>query len=63
MNRQRYFWRWDTDEKYQKNIRGYYRMISGVDHAVGRVMKQPAAAGLSQNTILVYAGANGYYLG
>ncbi len=63
LNRQRYFWRWDTDEKYQKNIRGYYRMISGVDHVVGRVMKQLEAAGLSQNTILVYAGDNGYYLG
>ena len=63
LNRQRYFWRWDTEEKYQKNIRGYYRMISGVDHVVGRVVKQLQVAGLSDNTIIVYAGDNGYYLG
>ena len=33
LNRTRFFWRWDTPQKYQKNMRAYYRMISGVDHA------------------------------
>ena len=63
LNRQRYFWRWDTEDKYQKNIRGYFRMISGVDHVVGRVVKHLKSAGLSDNTIIVYSGDNGYYLG
>ncbi|MEM7395457.1 MAG: sulfatase-like hydrolase/transferase, partial [Verrucomicrobiota bacterium] len=39
MNRDRWFWRWDTPEKYQKNVKGYYRMISGLDHVIGRVVK------------------------
>ena len=40
INRQRYFWRWDTAEKYQTNMRAYFRMISGIDHVVGRLVKQ-----------------------
>ena len=35
INRQRYFWRWDTPQKYQTNMRAYFRMISGIDHVVG----------------------------
>ena len=36
INRERYFWRWNTDEKYQTNMRAYYRMVSGIDGAIGR---------------------------
>jgi len=38
MNRDRWFWRWDTPEKYQMNVRAYYRMISGFDNTIGRVL-------------------------
>jgi arylsulfatase A-like enzyme len=61
MNRARYFWRWDTPKKYQKNIRAYYRMISGVDHVIGRVVKQLADQGLAENTVVIFTGDNGYY--
>lgn len=63
INRERFFWRWDTPEKYQTNIRAYYRMISGIDHAMGRFMKTLKSEGLDKNTIIVYSGDNGYYLG
>lgn len=63
INRQRFFWRWDTAEKYQKNIRAYFRMLSGVDHVVGRVRSELAAQGLDDNTIIVYCADNGYYMG
>ena len=63
MNRQRYFWRWDTPEKYQKNMRAYFRMISGVDRVIGRIRKELDKLGLSDNTVIVYAGDNGYYMG
>ena len=63
LNRQRFFWRWDTPEKYQINMRAYFRMISGIDHVVGRVMKQLKESGLADNTILIYTGDNGYYMG
>jgi arylsulfatase A-like enzyme len=63
LNRQRFFWRWDTPEKYQKNIRAYFRMISGVDRAIGRVLKALQEQGLADNTVVIYTGDNGYYMG
>ena len=63
INRERYFWRWNTDEKYQTNVRAYYRMVSGIDGAIGRFMKALKEAGLAENTIIVYSADNGYHMG
>jgi len=63
INRTRYFWRWNTPEKYQTNMRAYYRMVTGIDVAIGRFMKALEDAGLADNTIIVYSADNGYYLG
>ncbi|WP_425397770.1 sulfatase family protein [Aeoliella sp.] len=63
INRQRYFWRWDTPEKYQTNMRAYFRMISGIDHVVGRLVEQLKKQGLADNTVIIYTADNGYYLG
>lgn len=63
MNRDRWFWRWDTPEKYQKNIKGYYRMISGIDNVMGRVLKEVEKLGLAKNTVVIFTGDNGYYAG
>ena len=61
--RERFFWRWDTPEKYQTNIRAYYRMITGIDYAIARVLKVLEAKGLDQNTIIVYSADNGFMRG
>ncbi len=63
INRQRFFWGYDTPEKYQVNLRAYFRMISGIDKGVARVLAALKEAGLDENTIVVYSGDNGYYLG
>jgi len=63
MNRRRYFWRWDTPEKYQKNMKSYFRMISGIDHVIGRIRKELDRQSLSDNTVIIYMGDNGYYMG
>ncbi len=63
MNRTRYFWRWDTPEKYQKNMKAYYRMISGVDRVIGRIRTELERLHLADNTIIIYMGDNGYYMG
>ena len=63
MNRDRYFWRWDTPEKYDTNMRAYFRMLSGVDGVIGRVLAGLKKAGLADNTVVVYTGDNGYYMG
>ena len=61
MNRDRYFWRWDTEEKYQHNMRNYLRMISGIDRVIGRVQRELAELDLAKNTIIIYMADNGYY--
>jgi len=63
INRERFFWRWDTPEKYQTNMRAYFRMLTGIDHVVGRLVKQLEQQGLADNTVIIYTADNGYYLG
>ncbi|MDO8540855.1 MAG: sulfatase [Opitutaceae bacterium] len=63
INRERFFWGYDTPEKYQTNLRAYFRQISGIDRAVARVLAALEEAGLADNTIVVYSADNGYYLG
>ena len=62
INRERYFWRWNTPQKYQTNMRAYYRMVSGIDGAIGRFLQALEEAGLAENTIIVYSADNGYYM-
>jgi len=63
INRERFFWRWNTDERYLTNMRAYYRMVSGIDGAIGRFMQALEEAGLADNTIVVYTADNGYHMG
>lgn len=63
LSRRRYFWRWDNPEKYQANLRAYYRMITGIDHAVGRLLETLKARGLDRNTVVVYSADNGFMMG
>ncbi len=63
INRERYYWRWDTPEKYTINMRAYYRMLTGIDNVVGRIVKTLEEQGLAENTIIVYSADNGYYMG
>ncbi|MFO7775194.1 MAG: sulfatase-like hydrolase/transferase [Candidatus Hydrogenedentota bacterium] len=63
LNRVRYQWRWDTPEKYQTNMRAYFRMITGIDYAMGRVLDTLEEQGLADNTVVIFTGDNGYYLG
>ncbi len=63
MNRERYFWRWDTQEKYDINLRAYFRMISGYDQVIGRIIDTLQQAGLWENTVIIYSADNGYYMG
>ena len=63
MNRIRFFWRWDTPEKYATNLRAYYRMITGIDNVINRVIQHLEKAGVADNTIIIFSGDNGYYEG
>lgn len=62
-NRLRWTWRFDTPEKYQHNVKGYYRMISEIDDEIGELRKLLEEKGIANNTVIIFMGDNGYFLG
>ena len=44
-------------------VKGYYKMISGVDHVIGRIRATLEAEDLTENTVIILMGDNGYFLG
>jgi len=49
--------------KYQRYIRDYLRTIRGIDDTVGRLMSYLKRANLDENTIVIYNGDQGFFLG
>ncbi len=62
-NRLRWTWRFDTPEKYQEMVKGYYRMIFEVDREIGKIRQKLAEKGMDKNTVIIFMGDNGYFLG
>ena len=62
-NRLRWTWRYDTPEKYQHSLKGYYRMISGIDLEIKKIRDKLEEKGLDKNTVIILMGDNGYFLG
>jgi alpha-L-rhamnosidase len=62
-NRLRWTWRFDTPEKYQHSVKGYYRMITEVDNEITKIRKKLKEKGLDENTVIIFMGDNGYFLG
>ena len=63
LNRVRWHWRFDTPEKAQRMTKGYFRMISGVDAAIGRMLDELTSLELAANTVVILMGDNGFFLG
>ncbi|MEM6675312.1 MAG: sulfatase [Planctomycetota bacterium] len=49
--------------KYQRYVKNYLRCVRGVDESVGQLVDWLAEKGLDQNTIVIYASDQGFYLG
>ena len=62
-NRLRWTWRYDTPEKYQHSVKGYYRMIAGIDLEIAKIRKKLEERGLADNTVIILMGDNGYFMG
>lgn len=62
-NRLRWRWRYDTPEKYQHSVKGYYRMISGIDREIAKIRERLKKKGLDKNTVIILMGDNGYFMG
>ena len=63
LNYVRWLWRYDTPEKYQRMVKGYYRMISTIDENIGRIRKALEETGQAENTVIIIMGDNGYFMG
>ena len=63
MSRQRWFRRFDTPEKYQRMMKGMYRLITGVDAQVGRIVSELERQGVLDNTVVIFTGDNGIMIG
>jgi arylsulfatase A-like enzyme len=63
LNRTRWHWRFDDPLKYQQMVKGYYRMISGIDLVIGRLMAELERSGEDRNTVIIFTSDNGYFLG
>ncbi len=63
MGTRRWTWRFDNREKQIQRTKDYWRMITGVDHALGRVLDELDERGLAENTVVLFIGDNGFFLG
>lgn len=52
-----------SDELFQQNAKDYYRLVTGLDEAVGRIQQKLASLGFDDNTIVVYTSDHGMSLG
>tara|TARA_R110002074_G_scaffold401861_1_gene601921 strand:- start:9862 stop:11577 length:1716 start_codon:yes stop_codon:yes gene_type:complete len=62
-NRLRWEWRYETPEKYQHSVKGYYRMLKGVDLEIEKIRAKLEEKGIADNTVIILMGDNGYFLG
>ncbi|HEX4149484.1 MAG TPA: sulfatase/phosphatase domain-containing protein, partial [Pirellulales bacterium] len=61
--RRRWQRRFDTPERNQSILRDYYRLITGLDREVGRIVAALESSKLAENTVILFTSDNGYALG
>lgn len=61
--RRRWELRFPTPEKFQESVKGYYRLITGVDIVIGKIRAELKRLGFDDNTVIIFTGDNGFYLG
>jgi arylsulfatase A-like enzyme len=61
--RKRWAIRFHTPEKHQEIVRDYYRLVTGMDREVGRIVAMLEELGFADNTIIVFTSDNGFFFG
>lgn len=59
--RNRWHWRFDTPEKYQRYMKAYYRMLTEMDLTIGKIIQELKSQGVYENTLIIFMGDNGYF--
>jgi len=60
--RKRWRKRFDEPIKAQKMLKNYFRLITGVDFACGRILEELKRQNETENTLIIFTTDNGYYL-
>jgi len=63
IGRQRWYGFFSTPELHQSNSKNYYRLITGIDDAVGKVLDKVKELNIDQETIIIYTSDHGFSLG
>lgn len=61
--RKRWEKRFATEEMFQGTMKDYYRLVTGIDREVGRIMERLAERGLDKNTVTIFTSDNGWFAG
>ncbi len=61
--RRRWRIRFANPSMFQKSVKDYYRLVTGVDDVVGRIVSTLKRKGLYRNTVIIFTSDNGFYLG
>ena len=59
--RQRWFGRFDTPEKFQKNVKDRYRMATEVDSASQAIVQELENQGVLNKTLVIFTADNGFF--
>ncbi len=60
--RERWGWRYETPEKFQRMTKRYYRAITAVDKGVEMIRNKLSELNIDDNTVIIYMGDNGYMI-
>jgi arylsulfatase A-like enzyme len=52
-----------TPRLYDESLRNYFRLVTGMDRAIGEVRAALERLGFAQNTIIVFTSDNGFHFG
>lgn len=55
--------RFATPEMFQRTMRDYYRLVTGIDREVGRINAELARRGFAENTVIIFTSDNGWFAG
>ncbi len=63
IGRERWKIRFADESMFQKSVKNYYRLITHVDDVIGKLMRDLENKGIADNTIIIFMGDNGFFLG
>jgi arylsulfatase A-like enzyme len=56
-------WMTNINKPGTNDLQNYFRCVTAMDDAVGRILDKLDVTGLATNTMVIFCGDNGYYLG